>query len=593
MMILRTLKTAIRQTVTEDLATATVLSVATAVVPRGGKSVRKKKRRKKKRAPTSKMAAKPGSKKAKSDVGVADWELIARKDYNLKTKYNDAFPQLSKADYEAKQLCRAGKVLQLKATMEELLSQPKVVKRMLLDKGHVSWTWRYDTTGKKTKMVPNLFLNRVEGQLRLFQIGERYPAHQIAAMVGTSRSNYQKNVYQPGGQEALIISAPYKNDLDSVLVAQKGTDPIFMKDLGGLLVIDRNGTPTVTVGAVFGDNETLFIYGVGGSADDQGVHCPDVGKQNVNNYNVVIPSCQAVGPGTVNKALGEIAYRKGVVAVFSEYQNFNPGYTKPSADMGTDGDLVQFLGYYYFADKNEPQEDKEGLIKSLGKVSDYILRYSMFRTRPYNRFHLKRLFTTKEWTDLRTREESHGVHHQVYQHVPVDDELKQAVPLKMQIPIEDSFHWSKAKIGFEETVEYCVGGDALDKFAKQEEPGEGLQPPTPTGVGVVETANADSTTDGATEKDLKGTKGTIAQCIDSVVLITQAGFQRFAGGSLTTENVETAQAKLLEDTALPLVHRMSAHPLGNRGWTLPMSIYMPSGTATAENLKRLKFKGSV
>ena len=62
-----------------------------------------------------------------------------------------------------------------------------------------------------------------------------------------------------------------------------------------------------------------------------------------------------------------------------------------------------------------------------------------------------------------------------------------------------------------------------------------------------------------------GTRGTISDFLNCVACITVAGFRRWRGDSLTKEYGGKLKAvPLLGDLFLPLVHRMYAHPTGNR-----------------------------
>jgi len=256
-----------------------------------------------------------------------------------------------------------------------------------------------------------------------------------------------------------------------------------------------------------------------------------------------------------------------VIAVFSKYQDFNPHYAPARRQPGVAADLLQFLGYYQFVDRTFPQEDEAALKESLKGAAPYVWKWSYFRTRPYLKFHLKRLFSTDEWAALRQREESYPDNHQIYQHIPADDRLEESFSREMRIPISDSFNWKEEQYGQAELIHYCFDEKALKPFVQAEEPAVVVPPPCPTGVGV-EAECEDTDPKELTEKELRGTRGTVVQCLDSVLYITQAAFQRYMGHSLTSPDVLTATAQPLSDPALPLVHRMHASPCGNRAMDL-------------------------
>lgn len=252
------------------------------------------------------------------------------------------------------------------------------------------------------------------------------------------------------------------------------------------------------------------------------------------------------------------------MAVFSEFQNFNKGHAPAKQQVGVPLDLVQFLGYYEFVDRTLPVDSFQSLKEELKDAPEHVFQWSMFRTRPYIKFHLRRLFSAEEWVALRMREESYPADHQIYRHTPVDERLDSEIPKEMSIPISDSFTWREDVHGEEEAINHCLGGDALDKYVQDSEPGDKIMRSKPSGVGVTIAEDDDGPRTAVSSRDTKGTKGTIGQCLDSVLLITQAGFQRIAGRSLTSDVIAEAAAKPLEDPSLPLVHRMHAFPLGCR-----------------------------
>ena len=488
-----------------------------------------------------------------------DWQKTAHKDYSLKSKFKDTFPELPQEDYDQWNLHRSGKNIELGASAEQLLQGPGLVKQLLLDKGVIAWTKRLDKTGKFKKMVPNLFMNREAGQMRLFRIGHIYSASKIAQMAGGNHSTRQRDLYQPGEQEVLFLTAPYKNDLASVLLAQRGKDPSFSSSVHPSLA-----PISMSHSSHFGNHEALYVFGSGGSATDHGTYGPNIGRSTKDTYNIVIPPSQNRYDGGVNQALDKMASREGVVAVFSQYQNFNPGYVVAKPPPGHVVDQVQFLGYYKIVNCLWAQDTEDQLKESLGEdVPADVWKWSYFRTRRYLKFHLERLFTTSEWDQLRSREERYESGHQIYQHLPVDDKLENSFSRVMKIPISDSFKWKEDEFGQVELMDHCFCDDSLNKFVTQHEPGSIALTSSPTGIGI-NSDEVESDTPELTLRQLKGTCGTVKQCLDSVLFITQAGFQRYLGRSLTCENVLQATVTPLADSTLPLVHRMHAYPTGNR-----------------------------
>jgi hypothetical protein len=491
----------------------------------------------------------------------APWKPVAKKEYCLKgKKWNDHFPDLPRDEYEKLDLHRSGKKIKLHTTIEEILLRATWVKRLLLEKGVVAWTKRFDKAGKFKKFIPSLFMNRSsEGQKRLFKIGEKYSGSAIAQMAGGNRSLRQRDLYQPGEQEVLFLSHSYKNDLESVLKAQESTDPIFSIDLA-----NPEAAPKMVREPYLVDGEMLYVYGSGGSATEQGIYAPNISRTTNESHNIIIPPHQNLHDGGINEGLDAIATRKGVVAVFSEFQNFNKGHAPAKQQDGVPLDLVQFLGYYEFVDRTMPVDSLESLKEELKDAPEHVFQWSIFRTRPYIKFHLRRLFSAEEWAALRSREESYPADHQIYRHTPVDERLDSEIPKEMLIPISDSFTWREDVHGEEEAINHCLGGDALDKYVQDSEPGDKIMRSKPSGVGVTIAEDDDGPSSAVLSRDMKGTRGTISQCLDSVLLITQAGFQRIAGRSLTSDVIPEATAKPLEDPSLPLVHRMHAFPLGCR-----------------------------
>ena len=489
-----------------------------------------------------------------------DWQIKAHTDYSLKRKWKDTFPFLSHEEYEKLNLRRTGKTIELGSTVEKLLLRPDLVKKLLLEKGVVAWTPRYHKhNGKVKKMIPTLFMNRVNGQLRLFQIGQKYSASKIALMAGSNHCNRQRDLYQPGEQECLHLTTPYKNDLESVLQAQEAKDPTF--------IAGEDGLPSIDAPAQFGVDEVLFPFGSGGSAMMDGMYGPDIRKKTKDASHIVIPPGQNIYDGGINEALYALCLRKGVVAVFSEYENFNPGYAPAKKKSNN----VQFDGYYRFYDRSyvpDTKEEQEKLEASLVGAPENVIRWSMFRTRPYLKYILIRLFSPTEWGALRLREERHSANHQIYRHIAVNDTLETDFSRVMKIPISESFQWKEEETGEKEVIEYCFSRDALDKFIQDEEPENKVPTAKPSGVGLTADGEDEPPTDPVPPKLTKGTSGSIIQCLVSVLLTTQAAFRRFLGKSLTSDSILNAAAAPLDDPALPLVNRMHAFPSGNRAMDL-------------------------
>jgi len=146
-------------------------------------------------------------------------------------------------------------------------------------------------------------MNRVKGcdQPRLFHIGERYAASEVACAIGIPQTNYQNTVYNPSGHEAAIISAVYKNGLASVLTAQEGTNEKF------------------------GDGDILFVNGIGGSAMELGSYRPDLKKHNNLTTAVRIPAGQSAHE-PINKVFLKMVKNDPVIAIFSDHRNFHEDY---------------------------------------------------------------------------------------------------------------------------------------------------------------------------------------------------------------------------------------------------------------------------
>ena len=498
-----------------------------------------------------------------------DCRVKAHRDYNLKTKWKDSFLFLSTEDYDKKGLHRTGKKITAGWSSEQVLQGNPMIKRMLLEHALVAWTPRYNKqTGKVTKMVPTLFMNRVNGQRRLFQIGKLYPGNSIALMAGFNRSMKQRDVYTPNQQQAAIASESYKNELETVLAAQKAKDPTFLKVEGQAIVIKHPPE--------FDENDILCLLGSGGATVAPGQYTPDLLRKTKDTADIVIPPRQNPHDGGTNEALDNLCSRKGVVAVFSQYQNFNEGHKPPSDKGNTDKDTLQFLGYYYFVDRTfraDTEEETKRLEASMVGASKKTKEWSNFRTRPYLKFHLKRLFNKEEWAALRLREERANANHQIYRHIAVDQTLENGLSRSLQMSIAESFVWNEKVTGEKEVIDHCFRPEVLYKFSQDEEPETLIPTPKPSGVGI--TPAEDDVASAKTDpplKPIKGTSGSIIQCLVAVLLTTQAAFQRFLGKSLqhstSTQLIHEAIAVPLDDPALPLVNRMRAFPSGNRAMDL-------------------------
>lgn len=454
------------------------------------------------------------------------WKL-AHTEYNLKKKWKDTYPRLTHEEYEHLNLFRMGKRISLGGSAEMVMKRPTVVKRLLSEDGLLTWSRQWDKRGRKvTGMIPTLFMNRENGQMRLFRIGNTYPASVIALMAGGNRSMRQRDVYQPGGQSVLFASEPYKNGLESVMQAQKGRDPTFDRD--------DSGKALVKTTASFEQDEILEIFGSGGAAVEPGLYAVDIRRKTKDTGDIIIPPAQNPYDGGINQALVRLSHEKSVVAVFSQYQNFNPGYAKAKPQSGLELDLLMFLGYYEMIGHRHERDSAEEIAmwtEQMKTANAAVTRWSQFRRRPYLKFCMRRLFSPEEWTALRLREERLPADYQIYKHIPLDDKIEDGLKLSLRIPLADSYHWQETEFGEEDVIDYCVTQDALEKFIQVKEPLSTVPNPLPCGVGVTQDLDDSGKQKKVALKEIKGTSGSIMECLVSVLVTTQAAFQRYLGGA--------------------------------------------------------------